>query len=415
MTDSFDPATDITGNGSIEGQLASSYTNWVAGEVKSAGDFIAYTWYLENGDLTKAIEISNALQSGAFSLDDLFLAANGKTGGVTDIAGVPDPKVVVAGVTIDLSDFFGDATHVTEWNSGNAKNIQYHDREYLTDFNGGTAPDDWQNPTPNQPPTAEAIAIETSETQSVYTHVNDQNVLVDDHTIQNTDADPLSVNLITDANATDPDSDILHIVTNSVTLQGGDPLPDFITVDGDSISIDRNSRLLDYLKADPNDPDHSLTLTLTYQITDGHTDPITNTVTIEIDGTADEYQATGSGSISADYLKSGGNVNNQTLSPTDLPPDGFDFTFTGTVTATETGLTGNESGTVADATPTDWLGGPLDVGKVGGSFAISDAATLTATALDDGSINYNVSFNNTDPTDKVTVTLDYQYDYWYSA
>jgi hypothetical protein len=39
-----------------------------------------------------------------------------------------------------------------------------------------------------------------------------------------------------------------------------------------------------------------------------------------------------------------------------------------------------------------------------------------AGALDDGKVDYNISFNGqADDGDTVTVQLDYQYDYWYLA
>ncbi|MND03447.1 hypothetical protein D3C83_232640 [compost metagenome] len=41
--------------------------------------------------------------------------------------------------------------------------------------------------------------------------------------------------------------------------------------------------------------------------------------------------------------------------------------------------------------------------------------TLDAGALEDGEVDFNVTFAQADATDSVTVRIDYTYDYWYLA
>lgn len=392
-------------NQNIQGTLSSQYTNWVQDQVKSAADAIAYHWYDAGGSLDTAIAIRDALSSGKFSVDDLFNVANGKSSFGGDVSGDPHPKLVVAGQTIDLSDFFGHTTQIEEWTSGNAKNTQYHAREYLTDFDAGNAPSGWDHPpAENHQPTATAIHVDVTETQSIYN---------DAHEITNLGPDEKIVNLINDAHATDVDGDVLHIVGGSVTLDDGNDLPSYIKVVGDTIVIDQNSRDLDYLLSGEGKE-----IKLTYQITDGHTAAITNTVTIDITGTADQYHEFGEGSVSATHYRSdsstgGGNINGNVLSfDNPLPNDAFDFHFDGTLTAQQSGLTGNQNGGVKDSGAVDWISGAINLDAT----HPSGTADLASTALNDHQVDYNINFNGqADPTDSIKVTLDYHYDYWHMA
>lgn len=398
----FELNAPANSNQSVQGQLSSQYTNWVQDQVQNAADSIAYQWFQETNDLDAALAIRDALQHGEFSVQDLFLANNGKSSLGSDLAGQPDPKLAVAGKVIDLSDFFS-GTQVTEWTSGNAKNLQYHAREYFTSFDAGMAPTDWDQPaTPeNHQPTAEAIHVATTETLSVYDAA---------HAITNLDPDLQVVQLINGV-ANDQDGDVLKVVADSVTVDGGGDLPSYIRVVGDTIEIDRNSRDLDGLKAG-----ETKVINLTYQISDGHTAPISNTVEITITGTEDQYHVSGGGSVERTHLRSdsttgGGNINGNVLSfDNPFPNDAFDFHLTGTLTAQQTGLTDNQKVNLSDRTPADWTGAiNLDAEHP------SETVNLTSTALDDHQVNYNVGFNSQDPTDSVKVTLDYHYDYWYVA
>lgn len=391
-------------NQSAQGALSSQYTNWVESQVQSAADAIAYKWFHDTGDLDTAIAIRDALQHGEFSVNDLFLAANAKStfGAHADLAGQPDPKLVVAGQTIDISDLFS-GTEVTQWTSGNAKNVQYHAREYFTSFDAGTAPEGWDHPPkPNQAPTATAVHVDATETLSQYDTT---------HHITNLGEDLKVVQLINGV-ASDPDGDALNIVTGSVVVNGGGGLPSYIKVVGNTLTIDQNDRALDeLLKGDVKE------IKLSYQITDGINAPITNTVTIDITGTEDQFNKTGDGSVSQTHLRSdsttgGGNINGNVLSFSNpVPSDAIEFHFSGTLTAQQTGLAGNQKVNVADATPTDWGAGAINLT----ADHPSDTVTLSGTALNDLQVNYNVGFNTGDATDAVKVTLDYHYDYWYVA
>lgn len=399
-------STPVNSNQSIQGTLSSKYTTWAQNQVHDAADAIAYQWLQAHGDLDGAIAIRDALQGGQFSVEDLFLSANGKSSLGSNLAGDPHPKLVVAGQVIDLTSFFS-GTHVTEWTSGNAKNVQYHAREYYTDFHAEAAPANWDHPvTQNHQPTATAIHVDVTETQSVYNAA---------HQITNLAPDVETVQLINGV-ASDVDGDVLHVVDGSVVWDGGVSLPSYITVVGDTIEIDKNSRALDELLSGGVKE-----IKLTYQITDGHTDPITNTVTIDITGTADEYHVLGGSSVSATHFRSdsttgGGNINGNVLSfANPLPSDAFDFHFSGTLKAESAGLTGNENGGVSDSggsAAIDWTSGAINLDAT----HQSGQASLTSTALNDHQVDYNIHFNGqADPGDSIKVTLDYQYDYWHMA
>lgn len=605
-------------SGSTEGQFASSYTNWLDGQIESHADFIAYTLFQQGGmSLEQATGLRTALQNGDFTVSDLFLAAQSKSGPLADIAGTPSPVLHVEGYDpIQLAQFMSGKELVT-WTSGSGKNVVTHTREALDHFNGDDgAPQGWDHPVVihvNEAPVVSPIEISITESQTAggadsgsqpwdadlvtvdllsgatdadggalsilnldslptwatlaqdgHTLIIDQNSraldhlkvgehdsltlnfqvsdgqggVVDNHITINltgtndgpelvvyqhpvfakegagdvtvdllggaTDADgdtltPVTVNmtpwsslaqdghtLIIDQNwsgfdylkegehetfyfnfgvsdghvtnvdtvhvnmvgtndlptaaalhiagtetqsvyntahqitnlgsdiikidllsgASDVDGDALSIVQGSLNF-GGNSLPLWASLDADgrSLLIDQNSRALDVLK---NGETNSFAFD--FKISDGHAE-IGNTVTVDLTGTADQYAAHASGDTSKTFTAGGGNLNGQSLAFTLSNDGGFDFNFSGTLTATQTGLTGNEKSTIADFNSDDGFNSlVLNNGNPNESVALSDAA------LDDHGVTFNVNWGGSPANgDSVLVGLHWQADYWIMA
>jgi len=407
--------TDFTNNGyesknnaSFQGQLSSSYEAALSAEVKALADYVGFIYSKQPGvSLDAAKAVVDAISSGNFQLTDLQGSAQSKTGPVLGSAVKdPDPTVVVNGVSISIKDMLGGLDTETWKDSG--KNGQYHTREFYTSTHepeGYHA--DWANPPkPNEAPTTSEIHVTATETQSTYDAAHGlSNGAVEDHKV---------VNLL--EGASDPDGDTLttggyHFFDkdhNEITQ------PSYISIVDGNLVIDQNHRDLDGLKAG----DH-LGLSVTYDINDGNGHTISNTAYIDIEGTADLYQASGTGHVEQTHFRSdstagGGNLNGNVLTPTFAEQqDGFDFTITSAkLTATETGLTGNEKVTVSDGTTVEFAGGAVNLDGT----VTTDSRTLLDGALNDNKVDYNVGFNGqADPTDGVKVALDYNYDYWHWA
>jgi hypothetical protein len=439
FTDEYmtDGSYDSTLTQSAQGQLSSEYTAALTAELKSdaVSDYLGFLFY-DGGTHTvaEAQAVIDAIKNGDFTLSDLFGAAQSKTGAVDgDAITNPQPTLTLttgdfAGMTFDLTDILGGLDTET-WTqletTGGAKKgtittTVYHTREFYTETQEPPGYDpDWAND--NVAPTATPFSVDATETLSTYN---------EDHQITNGAVDgTLAVDLIT-GHAEDVDGDILHVtgdlVLDDSELPAGLVLTDeqllsLVSLDGDTLKVDQNSRLLDDLL-----DGQTLTLTLTYQIDDGHGHTIDNTVTVNIAGTLDEYEGSGEGSSSVTYtgaqIMANGNSPGSVSVDTDSLPDGFDFTFTDTsITATETGLAPAVQGpggdpaekvTMTDAGSADW-GNP--------AFNLTSSNTtqtdmLDAGSLDDGTVDFNLNKNQSvDDADTVTVTIDYTYDYWYTA
>jgi hypothetical protein len=400
---------------SFQGQLSSQYTSWLTNYLQNNSDVIAYLAHTVNGlDVQDALAFGQQVAEGNFSLAGLFSAAQSKTGpvdgnNITD----PTPTLTIGDVTIDLTAILSGTTTET-WtqvqtnNSGKKASTEttYHTREFY-----GTAGEpagyeaNWW--VENSPPEANPIVIDDAlETLSVY----------EDHEITNTAPDLLTIDLRD--GASDPDGQDTLNVVGSVSLSGSSiDLTEGTTwwVDGNTLYIDQNSRELDELLNGQTE-----TLTFSYKLTDGEYE-VDTSATITITGTLDEYKASDAGEVGpvtyyrSDSSSGSGNINGQSLSiDTESLPDGFVFTG-GTLTATQSGLTGNQQGGLSDAGNEDWTSGAIGLGKQGNSFVNSETVDLASGALDDGQVDYNVQFNTTDGGDYITVTLNYDYDYWYQA
>lgn len=145
-------------------------TSVLTNAILASNDFarwIGYEFYNNNPALLQeALNIVKAIEAGNFILDDLFTAAQSKAGPITDIPGEPHPKLTVLGHTFEIGEYLG-GTNVDTWTSGQAKNQQYHSREYFTTVDK-TAPADyvegWDNP--NKAPAAndgEGLVYEDGE------------------------------------------------------------------------------------------------------------------------------------------------------------------------------------------------------------------------------------------------------------
>ncbi|WP_431323348.1 hypothetical protein [Rhizobium sp. YTU87027] len=398
-------------NASIQGQLSSSYEGALSDAVKQLADYVGFIYSEQPGvSLDDAKAVVEAISAGQFQLTGLQSSAQSKTGPVDgNLIQDPDPTVLVNGVSISIKDMLG-GLDTESWKDA-GKNGQWHTREFYTSAHEPHGYDpDWANPPKaNEAPTASVLHFNATETQSTYdaAHVI-SNGAVDGHT-------PFMSLL---EGASDPDGDVLTTSGYKFFDEAHNEIaqPGYITIDGNgNLVIDQNSRELDDLKEGVH-----LNLSVEYNIDDGHGHAISNTAFIDIVGTADIYKASGSDYVEQEHLRSdsdngGGNLNGNVLSIVfdEAQNGGFDFTVTkATLTATETGLTGNEKITISDGTTIEFGGGAINL----------DASTTTKPvplldgALNDNKVDYNVGFNGqTDPTDSVTVGVKYDYDYWHWA
>lgn len=419
MSETYDFSTTspASPNQSTQGQLASTYTNWLSGQVQSAADyigFLVYTQALEGGatnaDAVAAGEAAvAAMESGNFALTDLFGAAQSKSGevdgeNITD----PEPMLVVNGYSVPLTDMLGGLT-TESWDTttkvGKTTQTITHTREFYSSADVPDYNENWA--VVNTPPTATPIEVVFDETQSLF----DSN-----HERTNTNPDIKTVDLLD--TASDPDGDTLTV--SDVVFDGGQPSYIVFNPATNELEIDLNSRELDDLKL----ADDPLTFTVTYTISDGKGGSVSNTAEITINGTTDLYQGSGEGTTSVTHLRSdattgGGNINGNVLTIVPTGGEGdeegaFDYSLTGggTISVTSAGLTGNQSAGVSDSGSDDWNPDAINVTSGAPS---NGPVELVDTALDDGKIDYNVRFNNTDSTDSVTINVAYEYEYWYAA
>lgn len=378
-------------------------------ENQTAADYIGYLVLQESG-LEAALAARAAVMAGeGFSVSTTQVAAQTKSateaGSLTDIVDKsPTAMFSFGGKEYDISSILQSKVYYWSNTTGAGKKAEttYHLREVFDDVGAKPAEYDDNWFATNSPPTAEAIEIGFNETASTFVN----------HVRTNTDQDLKTVDLLSTAN--DPDGDDLTVANfkfDDSTIQ-----PSYITIDEDGVlSIDVNSRAFDDLKIGV-----TKTIVVEYDILDGKGGVYTNTATITITGTADEYEGTSTGIMSKTHsspTNAGGNVNGNVLvidPETQGAEEGwFDFSNfrSGSITASATGLTeGGEAIGISDAGGEDWDG----AFKLEAAGATKDAELLSG-ALADGQVDYNVRFTQTQTTDQVTVTVDYQYDYWYLA
>jgi len=384
--------------GATQGELASSYTNALTAYLQSpeGADIAAYLAYVSGSTVEEAIALKTAIMNGEFSLSGLFGAAQSKTGEV-DGANVTDPvpTLTVGNVTIDLSAMLGEL-ETASWDTVTKKDTITHTREFYSE---SSEPDgystDWTDPVGNQAPTAEAIVLALTE--------------YDEHAEANEDPVIETVNLL--AGASDPDGDALSVVADSVTLSGGDDLPEYISYADGILSIDLNHTSLDDLYLGDE-----WTVPIEYQITDGNY-TISNTVDLTITGTADQF--TDSTKITIEKI--GDDAYTESGSYALL---GFDWS-NGSVDVTGYGDYDfkNESFTVSGDVDSNYTGlnsaGKDGIANYENNFITVDPTQeLDTDWSDDGYLDYSVAFTGavdgyTDADlDASEVSIELTYDYW---
>ncbi len=331
----FDASTDLSGSGSEQGQLSSSYTSALTEYLQTDGaDYVAFLAYLTKGlTIEDALLVKAEIEAGNFTLTDLFSAAQSKTGEVDgDDIDNPTPKLIVGDYVIDLTPML-TGTETYSWDSVTKKLTVTHTREYYTEgqeptVDGVSYSEDWADPQTNVPPTATPIDVEIAEF--------DEYAASKDPEYNEDDAIQYTINLLSTAN--DDDGDTLSVVDGSVKLAGGGDLPAYITVDYETgvLTVDRNHPSFDELYLDD-----SWGLEIEYQITDDVNDPISNTVNLTITGTADQFtlEGTFSGGQTSGFNTTTWDGSFNVLIPTSSLVEGADayFDFEGNVTVSATG------------------------------------------------------------------------------
>ena len=139
-------------------------TTALTGAIADSSDFASWIGFMsfqQDGDLQKALDIVEAIESGNFALNDLFIAAQSKTeaGVPTDIAGEPNPTIQVLGNVFEIGSLLGGTT-IETWLTTNGKTSTYHSREFFTSV-GEDAPEgydpSWNSE--NHDPLAEAWTV----------------------------------------------------------------------------------------------------------------------------------------------------------------------------------------------------------------------------------------------------------------
>jgi Ca2+-binding RTX toxin-like protein len=156
---------DTSLSASAQGQLSSSYTNWLTGELTTdaVADYIGWLYFNAGNTVEDALAVVDAVKAGEFTLDGLFGAAQSKTAGPVDPAGVPIPTLTLtgdlAGISIDLTAILGGLDTET-WSSGTGTKTVYHTREFYTETDEPEFYDpNWANPV-NQTPTDITLTID---------------------------------------------------------------------------------------------------------------------------------------------------------------------------------------------------------------------------------------------------------------
>jgi hypothetical protein len=385
MSFDFDVSTDVLdGPGSYQGDLASSYSAALGAYLQTAegADFAAFLAHDVNGLSTQdALAVRDALLAGDFQLYGLFGAAQSKTGAV-DGALITDPTPVLAvgGIEIDLAAMLAGTDTATWQTLTNTGGTIFHTREF---YIGSEAPDgyadDWASAAvENQPPTADPIVLQLTE--------------YDEHAQALADPVLEQVDLLSAANADDPDGDALSVVSASVQLAGGGALPTWISYADGVLTIDRNHADLDALHLGEN-----WSIAIEYQITDGNGHTITNSVDLTLTGTADQFTGsadTGGSATSFDTSTWDGSFSFTLAAPTGA----FDFAGTASIS-----VTGDIDNNAADDANDEVVGVTLE----GGSTVTLGA--WGSPPNEEGSANYSTQSTSAgfaSADDMVGVTFD---------
>jgi hypothetical protein len=407
-------------DGWSQGQLSSTYTNWVIDALAGNADAVTYKLIVELGLFghPQKDDLIAALEARAFTVGDLFSAANNKTGIEPDIKD-PTPSLTFTGDfthlgTIDLSEFFTGDTSTFEWTSGNTKNTVYHYREFLTtlDLPEGYS---WDGEVPEI--TAEAIMVGVEETNSREEGYEDRDA----------EAFKEQIDLLQNAEGGAPGA-VLAVTEARLFVRDGDEWvevaeaewPAYLTIDleAGTLTIDKNHPDLDDLLNG-----EFRAYKLSYEIDDGEggAAAIWNEAFLTVTGTEDLYE--GSNRLEVELTKTTAQANNATGQQAlngqfAIPEWELDdhFNFQGTLTASGLGDydAGSEKATIT---------GEFDKIELAGSGNSTTETLETAVgpkiedleddAFDDGAIDYSVHWHQSvQDGSSVTLQLDYTYSYW---
>jgi hypothetical protein len=315
-----------------QSQLSTTYTAALTAYVIEAADYLASTQADALG-IEQALAIKALIESGTFTLSDLFTAAQSKTGTIEDVAGTPAPTLTVDGLVISLASILGDTDTFTWLTLTKKEGTIYHTREFYTN---GEIPDydtDWSVVDVNLAPEAVTFA-ETATEWNIKTG-------------EPTDgAEWVSIDLL-QGTTSDADGDAISVVAGSVSVNGtlvGDATGLYV-VEGNTLKIDTNSEYFTLLFAD-----QTTDLAVSYEITDsieGH--EVASSGTITVTGTADQFSMTGTSSVSVTSFASNFDGSFDVVIPTSQLVEGADaYTdFAGTAIVTVTGDITGSTETVA--------------------------------------------------------------------
>lgn len=327
MTMFYNGGTDVD-QISSQSALSTSYTAALTNYLQtSASDFIGYLAHTTNGvDLDTALAIVDAVAAGQFTLSGLFSAAQTKTlvGDVDDYeAGIanPEPKLMVNGVTIDLTAILSNPD-VAYWLTTTKKEgTIYHLREFYTQAEAPEGyTEGWSVVTVNVAPEPVSFTEQATE----------WNIKAG---APAGDAAIVTIDLLQGV-ANDADGDPISVVAGSVSVGGAwvDDNSDLYTVDGNTLKINTNSEYFKLLFAG-----QTTDLTVTYKITDGINAPVASGGTVTVTGTADQFNMTGTVSGSVTSFASDFDGSFDVVIPTTSlvadAPAYSDFAGTATVTA----------------------------------------------------------------------------------
>lgn len=261
----FDANTDLSGSGSLQGQLSSSYTAALTEFLQTGGaDYVAFLAHVVNElSVEDALLVKAEIEAGNFALSGLFSAAQSKTGEVDgDTITNPTPTLTVGDLVIDLTPMLTGAETFT-WETAVKKSITYHTREFYTE---------------SQEPTVGDVSYSAGWAES--NHAPEVSGPVT-QTIDEDDA-IASVNLL--ANASDSDNDDLDVsgtISYAVTSGTWDAEIDF------DVDPETGELTIDPAQFNSLRETDTLELTFSYNVIDGKGGVTPATAVVTITGTND--------------------------------------------------------------------------------------------------------------------------------
>ncbi len=279
MSFTFTFETALTG-GAAQGELSSAYSAALSQFVTQAADYLAST-QAEALGIDAALALKSKLEAGEFTLHDLFLAAQTKSplanpdaNVIDDIAGNPNPYLIVDGQTIYLSSILS-GTDTFTWDTFTKKEVINHTREFYTDGKVPSYDTNWSVANTNTAPQPVKLEPEPITEWDVKSNPT-------------AEAQWISFDLRGGVEF-DEDNDPINVVANSVTVSGtldGD-YKDLFMVEGNTLKINTNSEYFKLLF-----DGEKTELTVSYKITDGVNEPVASGGTITVLGTADQFTDT---------------------------------------------------------------------------------------------------------------------------